>query len=419
MASMWSATAILLLPLAALAGWGERAPTPINLSDAPGKSDIHHVSSLRRIVRIHNSIVALCPRGDGGERTFRSTDDGASWKMIDDDGTYSGCLATGPDSLVYHFYFRRGGGSLQVVKFKYNAPVPLPAPRAIHTSVALTVSAVPGQYGNLHATVDRDGTIYLASHWGSPDRIQVFRSEDAGETWKGPFQASSENAKPWFYPNIEADGKNGLVLAYQEWGGDIGLRFARSRDRGETWSVTPVHPSLNSGTAWNPCLVAKGGDSLYIFAQGQRGRASGLFSIRSLDGGASWEKIRLIEPTCRYADPAAAVGADGSLYVAFRRDVSDDCGAQTYERLTVSRDGGLTWKMMDGFAEAKPPTGTRSAMRYQAWWNYGGPLEWTWMQTEVGGHNLIYYDVNADVRLLDRTAGAVPARPAASGPRRK
>jgi len=42
-------------------------------------------------------------------------------------------------------------------------------------------------------------------------------------------------------------------------------------------------------------------------------------------------------------------------------------------------------------------------VRYQTWHNYGGPLEWTWLE-EAGDGTGIYptmYDVNAGVRIRD------------------
>jgi hypothetical protein len=45
-------------------------------------------------------------------------------------------------------------------------------------------------------------------------------------------------------------------------------------------------------------------------------------------------------------------------------------------------------------------------MRYQTWWNYGGPLEWTWEQYLASNPNLrpVYYDVNLDIEIFNSSA---------------
>ena len=75
-------------PLAA--GWEQSWPVPINSSENPGQVNSHANSGGRRIVRIHDTTLAICPHLSG-DRIYRSTNDGASWQMIDADGGYSGC----------------------------------------------------------------------------------------------------------------------------------------------------------------------------------------------------------------------------------------------------------------------------------------------------------------------------------------
>ena len=73
----------------------------------------------------------------------------------------------------------------------------------------------------------------------------------------------------------------------------------------------------------------------------------------------------------------------------------------------MSPDLGQTWQFVDSYYDAER-TGTRNQIRYQTWWNYGGPLEWIWMQYEDGGTNRpIYYDINADVEILNAGGGII------------
>ena len=65
----------------------------------------------------------------------------------------------------------------------------------------------------------------------------------------------------------------------------------------------------------------------------------------------------------------------------------------------MSPDLGGTWNFLNEYYTAER-TGTRSQVRYQTWWSYGGPLEWIWMQYEGGGTNRpIYYDINTQVQI--------------------
>jgi hypothetical protein len=81
----------------------------------------------------------------------------------------------------------------------------------------------------------------------------------------------------------------------------------------------------------------------------------------------------------------------------------------------MSPDLGETWEFVDNHYNAER-TGTRSQIRYQTWWNYGGPLEWIWMQNEDSGINRpIYYDSNTDVQIYDAQSSTVPPDGGSSG----
>jgi len=76
------------------------------------------------------------------------------------------------------------------------------------------------------------------------------------------------------------------------------------------------------------------------------------------------------------------------------------------ERVVRSTDKGVSWTFPDDYFydsddNLTERTGTRSQMRYQTFFNYGGPLEWIWMQYEDGGNNRpIYYDINSAVKIF-------------------
>ncbi len=132
----------------------------------------------------------------------------------------------------------------------------------------------------------------------------------------------------------------------------------------------------------------------------------GLVYNYTSDQGTTWNGWTLIDTTCGYADPSPGLGSDGrTIYVAYRSSngtgvTSGTCGNQSRARLTMSTDLGQTWQFVDNYYRAER-TGTRYQIRYQTWWNYGGPLEWIWMQYEDGGTNRpIYYDINMEIMSL-------------------
>jgi hypothetical protein len=403
----------------AWAGWSDHAPAPVNYAggpaSGPGEPNIHHNSGGRRIVRINGTTLVLAPFGSDGDRIYRSRDDGKTWSEIARDGVYSGALISGPDSLVYHFYIDRGAGSIFMVKFKYSDRQ-LPGRRIVYHNPALTQSGVLSEYRSLNAAVDSSGVLYVATHWGvKTDRIFVFRSADGGATWTGPVQVSTDDSRNWYYPHLEVTGRNTVVLSYHEHNGPSeAWAVARSRD-GKTWSDKIAHVKSGNAYTSNPALVGLGGDSVVAFVQGEL-PGPGVFCALSTDAGASWGPFRLVERTCSYGDPSGAVGADGTLYVTFRSSrntgVPDgECGGASREKLSLSKDRGRTWTAVDSLYDALR-TGTRSHLRYQTWWNYGGPLEWTWMQFEKKGGYPIYYDLNRDVLIRD--AGRI-SKPSAVG----
>ena len=394
--------------ISARADWSF-APKAVNA--VSGTPDAHYNSGGRRMVRINGTILALTPV-NAGEHIYRSANNGSTWTDIDSDGLYSGCLISGPDSMVYHFYGDWSTGVISMVRFKYNATPP--APVAVYSSPALRESGAGQEYRAVNAIVDSAGTLYVATHWGARDRLYVFRSDDRGATWTGPMAMSNDVNKRWYYPHLELDSRNGLMATFHESGGCEQLVFARSADRGNTWTNRVVHTTNGTDMTGNPSLLAAGPDTAYIFVQGVILGVTGVLVTRSVDGGVTWQPFRTVERTCGYGDPSAALGSDGTLYAAFRSSlntgVSGGCGDASRSKLSRSVDRGLTWQPVDSLYGV-PRVGTRFQMRYQTWWNYGGPLEWIWMQSTSSGTWPIYYDLNLDVAILNRSSGTpgVPA----------
>lgn len=389
-------TGILLLFDTAFAGWSDHSPVPVNSTQNPGVVDPHTNSGGRRVVRISGTTIVIAPHRSR-ERTYRSTDNGTSWTEIDTDGWSSGCLITGPQEMVYHFY--SFDDHIYMVRFKYDETPPAPVSIYTHPDLSETVT---GAYHAVNAIVDANGVLYVATHWGSPDRLYLLRSSDSGDSWTGPYEISS-GSDPWYYPHLEVTSDNILVCTYANFRQpNRQIWFAKSTDLGKSWERVLV----SDDETLNPSILTIGAQIIFVFAQSYEPAHTGLVFKFSNNSGNTWRGgWSLIDPTCGYADPSPGLGSDGqTIYVAYRSSngtgvTSGSCGDQSRSRLVMSPDLGQTWQFVDNYYNAER-TGTRSQIRYQTWWNYGGPLEWIWMQYEDGGTNRpIYYDINVDVDI--------------------
>jgi hypothetical protein len=384
---------LLTFTINVFAGWRDHSPIPINANSNPGEVNVHANSGGRRIVRINNVTIALAAEL-GGEKTYRSSNNGQNWQEIDNNNTYSGCLITGKNEMVYHFY--RYDTRIYMVKFKYNDDPPDPVNIYDNPAVGTTQTGV---YRTLNATVDSSGNIYIAIHWGEPDQMYMLSSSNEGQSWTDPVQVSSGNGV-WYYPHIEVSANNILYCVYNHWDTHA-MYVAKSIDAGETWT----RKLISQEQTYNNSLLTAGSNDLYVFAQSGESDYRGLVFNHSGNQGEDWDGWELIDPTCGYADPSPGLGNDGTIYVAFRSSngsglTGGSCGDQSKSRLAMSSNSGQTWSFPDDYYAANERVGTRSQIRYQTWFNYGGPLEWIWMQyTDGGAQHPTYYDINTDVTI--------------------
>ena len=111
--------------------------------------------------------------------------------------------------------------------------------------------------------------------------------------------------------------------------------------------------------------------TLHAFAEARRGDVDGshcpdipdarLAYKRSVDGGASWSPLRIleeIEGRCRSQPTPVMDNVTDTLILAFNDDCSDfSHGNPTTPHLTTSTDDGLQWSNAAPMAVAKPGTG--------------------------------------------------------------
>lgn len=131
--------------------------------------------------------------------------------------------------------------------------------------------------------------------------------------------------------------------------GDNGVFVAYSDDQGKTWQYFEEPITFNSGNSvpFDDKYLAVADinasspykDNLYVVWTRFR-KDEGIYFARSTNRGETWSPAaRIPGGTGRVQSPVPAVGPDGTLYVAWR--VGDN--SNTSIAVQVSKDGGKTW----------------------------------------------------------------------------
>lgn len=140
-----------------------------------------------------------------------------------------------------------------------------------------------------------DGTIYVA--YALPvneDRgIYMLSSLDGGVSWGEPVQIYRVTEPDWQvidFPKLASSGDDILHLIWQRDRifGDtslVGLYYARSTDRGETWSAAQVVSSDLVHGAWQVDSATNGLHRFWLTSQGEQ---SSFYHDASMDQGANW-----------------------------------------------------------------------------------------------------------------------------------
>jgi hypothetical protein len=221
-------------------------------------------------------------------------------------------------------------------------------------------------------SVGPDGTAYflgiqmnLRGDLANPaSAIVASRSHDGGRTWTRPVTVSA--SEPVNDTDAIMASPTRAGHAYAVWANwdhtytfqfPSSVKFSRTTDGGATWS-RPVAVDLPGPGFVDQAprlVVLPDGTLMAVYAQGDLAAGIGhLYATRSLDEGRTWLPPVLAgsQPIQMFFDPetgneypqpgfpSAAVGPDGTVYVANEHDSSVSSGAIALAR---SRDGGRTW----------------------------------------------------------------------------
>lgn len=386
---------------------------PIAIESDAGNYPEHYDGGQKHIIRSGSTVIVLVVR-DGTQDTYRSTDNGATWTQIDTDGSFSGCLLQ-DSTYAYHFY-RDNSNGIYMVKFAFNAGT-IPSPTLIYSHALPTATEAYGaKYESVTATIDSAGRIFIAFHYdnnSSTSDSMCCLVSDAGQTTWTPYLvrqgSGGQNAENYTDPSIQTGCDNTVYLTYSTLSDRQYMsRLAMSTNQGVTWVDQAI---VDGDIIYNTHILPdpQNANIIYVFAQWSG--TQGLSFIKSLNKGSTWSAWTSIDSnatsTSHYADPTAAVTSNGDIYVAYRSSsIPVSPGTNYYQRWARSTDGGATWDFPFFYHSADPMV-TKSSLRYQTFFNGGGPLEGVWMQW-VGSNTPQYYNQMPSISLYDLSAMAPP-----------
>ncbi len=190
--------------------------------------------------------------------------------------------------------------------------------------VSATLPAVPSQDLFAFAGGKSDGQVALFMM--EDTRLKSRHSGDGGATFGTEVAIDSGG------PDVKlpcaagsADGKGYVAWAAVDPAGNLGLRFARSDDFGQTWT-TPVTLVASGAASFGvgPCQIATGGAGQAAIVYRGNGAADP-FVVATTNSGATWTTpVRIDGGVPAGSSPVGhervAMDSTGRIYAAFRQD---------------------------------------------------------------------------------------------------
>lgn len=152
----------------------------------------------------------------------------------------------------------------------------------------------------------------------------VARSGDGGASFEGdarlPFAKWEIDACPLKPTELAVDGQRVYAASYTGGEEPAGLYFSYSTDGGATFGgARQVHPQAPYSDA--PALEVSPGGAVHLVWQAKLDGPRRLFVTQSSDGGQTLTApVEIEAPPGNAANPATALGTDGTLYVAWEQD---------------------------------------------------------------------------------------------------
>lgn len=218
--------------------------------------------------------------------------------------------------------------------------------------------------------------------WYAGKEAKIYRSDDAGKTWNGPYDIKTADRGAGIPIDLQADPRDPQSIFDNNYGGG---NFV-STDGGVTWSdasrgytglgVTQmvIHPedtasvyagpykSTDGGTTWKSvglftakvlaAFKSDDGSQLHLLGGGGNGQIH-----RSIDAGKTWESIQVIDTQGAVVSMNAMAVAPSDPRIVYA-GLSGDCAGNIFMTFSYvkppytgffrSSDGGHTWEQVAG-----------------------------------------------------------------------
>jgi PKD repeat protein len=199
--------------------------------------------------------------------------------------------------------------------------------------------------------VDQNGYIYVV--WGSAGTIYISNSTDSGSTFSTPVKVGGG-----YYPDLAVDSNGYLYVVWQNKIGSTkytSVDFAKSEDKGATWSSTPVGTTTANYYSPPKVSVSPSGNNVYVVwvCPSSFGQYIRVYFSGSTDGGITFSKRKNPTGFTRHGEynPDIVACDENEVYIAWRLDIdhnnhvyftkSTDSGASFSPRIRVN-DGAYS-----------------------------------------------------------------------------
>ncbi|MBI5502498.1 MAG: exo-alpha-sialidase [Deltaproteobacteria bacterium] len=232
----------------------------------------------------------------------------------------------------------------------FAAPVMVSTPDGLSSwtaSVASWGSTTHVAWTDERFNLDAEGRPYdcIVVGGGVTCHEEVFyrRSTDGGATFTGPEVRLTDDppgSPEWSWaPSIVAWHDDVHIAYFDHRSGSFQLYHRRSRDAGATWGAEqdltgdlvpqPVH-------WWRPSLAVLAEQLQLTFWEVDLDGGSSVWTMRSLDGGATWSSPLLLSSGPTALQPAVALSPSGTAHFAWYDDM-DGNDEMFYRRLAAGR----------------------------------------------------------------------------------
>jgi hypothetical protein len=233
-------------------------------------------------------------------------------------------------------------------------------------------------------TIDETGILYTTwTRYQRAKHIYFAKSSDRGNTWTSSVQVDDNSNGVKKLPIVCVDVSGDIYVVWEDHRpyDDTDIYFARSTDGGETWTNPNIRVNDDpSSYQHHPSMVIYSWEELYVVYQNRPDDDGHIYLVRSTDGGETWSQPHVQVDDGRLGNhllPNLVVSSDGTIYATWSYWGGD------HILFAKSIDGGETWSRPSIQVDHVPGnyfwndhsaiTVDESGNVYVTWeaWNYG------------------------------------------------